>query len=153
MLSHLRRAYNDSFPFHITIFDSGPGQFSPRNATNAVVAGLSPIPRAIIYPFFLLLTLLYPLWYIGRADGLRKHSNVHNKSTGEVRRSYIYSTPDKIVCWKDVIWHAEDAKKKGYNVSTYIFSDSSHVGHMRADGERYWSIVKKTWSGESEHNT
>ena len=58
MLNHLRRAYGDQFPAHISILDSGPGQFTPSRATAAVVAGMPPLVKALAYPTVMLFTIL-----------------------------------------------------------------------------------------------
>lgn len=150
MLSHLRRACGDSFPRHVTIFDSAPGQYSFERGHAAVTAGMGPIMRTLILPFNLLAGLMYHIWFLGRTDSMRFHANVNNEVKGELSRAYIYSETDKIVDWREVEEHTRDAKKKGYNVRVEKFEGSRHVSHVMSDEKRYWEIVESTWKNGFE---
>jgi hypothetical protein len=149
VLSHLRRAYGNPFPPHVTVYDSGPGQFSARRATTAMTMGI-PVPfNWVAYPITMFLTgVAYRLWYIGRPDGQRQHASVNNAVEGELRRVYVYSEVDKIVDWRHIEAHADEAEAKGYKVRREKFEGTPHISHMRADEERYWAIVTETWQGK-----
>lgn len=62
-----------------------------------------------------------------------------------IKMCYIYSELDDLVPWKDVKEHAALASsvKGRRDVQLERFSDSPHVGHMRVEPERYWSIVER----------
>jgi len=64
------------------------------------------------------------------------------------RRLYIYSEADKLIGWKDVESHAEEAKRKGVQVEMVKVDGSAHVQHMGKQGESwefYWKKVRETW--------
>jgi hypothetical protein len=61
---------------------------------------------------------------------------------GKLSRCYVYSDADDLVSWKDTESHASEAERKGWVVRRELYRGSAHVGHMRAEPERYWGIVK-----------
>lgn len=67
---------------------------------------------------------------------------VARTSAGKIETCYIYSDADELVPWKDVEEHAALASKGSRVVELEKFIGTPHVGHMRADPERYWGIVK-----------
>lgn len=61
-----------------------------------------------------------------------------------IKTCYIYSDADELVPWKDVEEHAALASRSTHGnrvVELEKFSETPHVGHMRADPGRYWNIV------------
>jgi hypothetical protein len=70
-----------------------------------------------------------------------------------VSRLYIYSKIDELIPYKDVEEHARQAKEElgirgggeGGEVRLEKFENTSHVGHMRGDPERYWNSIQKVW--------
>jgi hypothetical protein len=61
----------------------------------------------------------------------------------KAERCYIYAEQDELVAWRDIEEHAHEAEKEGWVVSTEKFERSGHVGHMRADPQRYWNTVAR----------
>lgn len=66
---------------------------------------------------------------------------------GKGRACYIYSKEDKMVEWPDIRDHAEDARKKGWQVEELVFKESAHCAHFSKDEERYIKAVKGMWNG------
>jgi hypothetical protein len=66
---------------------------------------------------------------------------------GDLKRVYIYSKADRVVLWTDVEAHAKDAEDIIGSERVWLedFVTSRHVGHVIADGPRYWSIVESIW--------
>ena len=60
-------------------------------------------------------------------------------------RCYIYTKHDDLVDWRAVEDHGRQAAQKGWKVEMVEFKASSHVGHMKADPERYWNVIRKPW--------
>ncbi|GAM40587.1 indole-diterpene biosynthesis protein [Talaromyces pinophilus] len=63
-----------------------------------------------------------------------------------IKSCYIYSDADELVPWKDVEEHAALASTSTHAnrvVELEKFTGTPHVGHMRADPERYWEIVTR----------
>lgn len=145
-----------SLPRNTIIFDSCPGQFRYSSTYTAMMATLPPMLRVILSPA---VHLLCGWWWLRhklgtmlggpRRDPLAITAASHNtpeRLAQEVRRSYIYSKEDALIPYKDVEAHAADAEKKGADVRLELFK-GVHVGHLRADPERYWRVVKETYAG------
>lgn len=64
-------------------------------------------------------------------------------TTEEIQMIYIYSDADELVPWKDVEEHAALASRNKRRVQLERFNGTPHVGHMRADPDRYWDIIQR----------
>ncbi len=67
---------------------------------------------------------------------------------GEGRVCYFYSKADRMCLWSDVRDHAEEAKRKGWEVKEFLFEGSGHCAHLSNDEERYAMAVKSIWDVE-----
>jgi len=65
-------------------------------------------------------------------------------------RVYIYFHEDKVVDWRGVEAHAKEAQKQGFKVESETFEGSQHINHAKAELERYWSVIKRTWNSALE---
>lgn len=171
-LQHLR-AVLGAFPPYASIFDSCPGQFAYRATHRAFTTGLAPGPsRLLISALMHALCAWYWFWIVlvgrGRAGPLARVARELNERGGggddnlngnnrwgwgwgaEARRTYVYSEADRLVSWRDVERHADEAEKKGFAVRRERFDGSEHVAHMRSDPDRYWRAVRETWEGVEE---
>lgn len=61
------------------------------------------------------------------------------------RRLYVYSTVDKLVGWRDVEEHAQEARERGVEVRLLKEEDTPHVQHVFKDAEIYWEKVVSLW--------
>ncbi|GAB1312606.1 Transmembrane protein 53 [Madurella fahalii] len=155
-LQHLRRALGAStaLPPYAIVLDSCPGQFAYRASYLAFTAGLVGFARLLVAPLVHAMCASYWLWHEvlgrGRTGPIARMAFALNESghrAREVRRTYVYSEADRLVGWRDVERHAEEARRKGFAVRTEKFERSEHVAHARTDGERYWRVVRETWEG------
>ena len=66
---------------------------------------------------------------------------------GDLKRLYIYSQADKLVPADEVESHGREAIAiiGADRVRLEDFVTSTHVGHVREDGRRYWSLIDKLW--------
>ena len=64
---------------------------------------------------------------------------------GEKRIVYLWSKEDEIMEWRDIIEHAEEAERRGWESKSVEFEGSPHCGHLRADGEKYAKVVREMW--------
>ena len=64
---------------------------------------------------------------------------------GKAKRLYVYGEADRVVGWRDVERHAEEARENGWNVTMLKGIGNAHVHYMLKDGERYWKSVEKLW--------
>lgn len=147
------------FPRHTLVLDSTPGQYRYWPSYLAFTAGLSGAAFWLAAPFVHLICALYWLHHevIGRGltGPLAVVARAMNDDVAaaaakgglEVRRTYVYGPGDKLVDWRDVERHADEAERKGFAVRRERFEGSGHVAHARADAERYWRIVSETWEG------
>lgn len=146
-LAHLRTLLAPHMPAHTVVFDSGP----PRSAQRALL--WSSTTRFFWPAWFWGLVLSVWLWVVGRVGGVarRQQAGVHNERGGraraEVRRTYVYSRGDGVVGWREVEGHAEEARRRGFEVRMERFEGTGHVGHGRGDMGRYWGAVRGAWEG------
>ena len=169
MLNHLHAAYAASarpgggedvlLPVHCTVFDSAPGRFAYSRTVAALTAGFASATTPLVVRLAAaLLARLAAGWFwlaravLRRPDGLAAVGRAHNdgvRRAREARRAYLYSRRDRLVGWRDVEAHAEDARARGFAVVRMEnFGESPHVAHARTDGERYWKAVRETWEGK-----
>jgi hypothetical protein len=143
-----------TFPKHVHVFDSGPGQDAYGLRISAFVAGSKGWSRWLVaIPFAHIMSIAWFLTYYvfghARGDPVTETRRWFNQRAelDEVRRTYIYSDADPVIPTNAVESHAAEAKEKGFDVRLEKFVGSPHVGHARTDPDRYWRIVKETWEG------
>lgn len=159
-----RRLPHSPLPLRGLLLDSGPAKGTYWKSYNAMVLSLprdaaSQILGALAVHF--LLTLLYTWIACGNenpASLMRRTllnediSKVVSKDNdADVERKgrvcYLYSKADEMVEWTDVREHAEEARKKGWEVHEEVFEGSVHCAHFSADSARYVNAVKTMWMG------
>ncbi|KAL1984512.1 hypothetical protein VTN96DRAFT_9111 [Rasamsonia emersonii] len=165
--AHLLLAYRHvtgtAMPISSMILDSAPGRSSVARSAKALSYALPrtrilrPIGMGIIY-FVLVVSWLWrkitrakdPLAFTRAAliDDRLVSSTPDGKKKG-TKRCYIYSDTDDLILAAEVEQHAAEAAAKGWPVEREKFLGSPHVGHMRADPERYWAIVGRYLRGEN----
>jgi hypothetical protein len=140
-----------------TIIDSAPGGSTFRRSWAALDNSLSGpfiVKTVSMIVFGTVLCLMYLATYSpGNSNVvqvMRKELNDAELISLRGRRCYIYSKEDKIISWKDVEDHAEEARQKGWDVTLVKYTGSNHVGHLRQDRVKYWNSVKKVWDKNSE---
>jgi hypothetical protein len=139
------------FPRHVMICDSCPGYFHWQRIHRAVAHGLPSWVSPLIHLGIAI------NWFIGgfllrRDPPLDRQARGLNDKTLtalQTRRLYLYGTGDEMVDWRDVEDHATRAADTGIDVRKEVFPGCKHVSHARADGERYWRLVKEAWDGEA----
>ncbi|KXX82001.1 Transmembrane protein 53 [Madurella mycetomatis] len=155
-LQQLRGALGRSNPLppYAIVLDSCPGQFAYRSSYLAFTVGLAGVARLLLAPLVHALCAWYWLRHelLGRGmtgpiARMARALNERSSLGGEVRRTYVYSEGDRLVEWRGVEKHAEEARAKGFAVRTEKFEGSEHVAHARKHGERYWRVVRETWEG------
>jgi Eukaryotic protein of unknown function (DUF829) len=147
-----RKETGTLLPIQALILDSTPGR---ATFWRSVWTMLLTLPRQwYLRPLLFVLSVLIvgTFWLIRQLTGsedvierVRQDLNDTRLMVHEARRCYIYSEADESVEAKDVEDHADDARRKGWVVSTEKFVGSAHVGHMRLDSARYWKIVEELW--------
>ncbi|KAJ5865042.1 uncharacterized protein N7529_006958 [Penicillium soppii] len=157
--THLLQAWKSAtgspLPVLAMILDSAPGNPSLRSGLKAFSFALPQmwilrlLGKSFIFVFLVLFKLIHALKIF--PDPISLAREVVNDSSlvraanpeGKLARCYIYSDADDLVDWRDTESHALEAEVKGWAVRREIFKASPHVGHMRAEPDRYWGIVKE----------
>ena len=140
-------------PVQALVLDSAPGRATFWQSIRVMLLTLPRqwYLRPLLFAFtFLLVGTFWLAKHLTRAkdvlDRLAEDLNDTRLMVQGARRCYIYSESDESVKARDVEDHADDARHKGWLVSTEKFAGSAHVGHMRLDGARYWKIVETLWN-------
>ncbi|KAH6690965.1 hypothetical protein EV126DRAFT_454113 [Verticillium dahliae] len=135
-----------ALPPHVAVFDSCPAPFRFRRTHGALATGL-PWPLApVLYLLLAIYSLLHvPLRRSSSLDRAAAALNEERVTATELRRTYVYSADDKMVGWKDVEAHADEAAAGGLDVRRERFVGSGHVAHARIDSARYWKVVTETF--------
>ncbi|VUC34355.1 unnamed protein product [Clonostachys rosea] len=146
-LGHIRNAFGNNLPPHVSVFDSGPGLSGQSRSVAAITAEMRGAVYVLLYPVAHFFTFLYYVLYWRRRDAFEHFYLSHNSSHNELRRVYIYSESDQLMGFADVEKHAAMAKDKGYSVRMEKFHGTQHVSHVRANEDRYWAAIRETWEG------
>jgi hypothetical protein len=142
-------------PVKALVLDSAPGDPNLKEAWAAMSIGL---PKGILWYPAAALTLL-GLGIAWTANSILRIPTLVIKTRGWLndwdlvdktsKRLYIYSEADKLVGWRDVERHFDDARTKGSEAMILKEADTPHVQHMYLDRERYWMKVKELWESSS----
>ncbi|KGO46792.1 Protein of unknown function DUF829, TMEM53 [Penicillium expansum] len=157
--THLLQAWKDAtgtpLPMSAMILDSAPGSPSLRADFKAFSFALPRMWILWLLGKFLLFALLVLFKLIHSSSVFPDPTSLARKLIndnslvqaanldGTLSRCYIYSDTDDLVNWRDVESHAVDAEAEGWVVRREVFKNSPHVGHMRAEPDRYWGIVRE----------
>ena len=140
-------------PVQALVLDSAPGRGAFWQSIRVLLLTLPRQwylrPLLFAFTFLLVGTFWLAKHLTGSKDVLDQLADDLNDPQLMVqgaKRCYIYSESDESVSARDVEEHADEARRKGWLVSTEKFVGSAHVGHMRLDGARYWEIVETLWN-------
>lgn len=155
MLKAYRQALGKPLPISSMIIDSAPGTASTSAAMKAFSFALPKlwilrlIGKSALWITLVLIKIYQTITRSPDAVSLARKA-INDKSLvqaanakGVLTRCYIYSDSDDLVDWRDVEKHASESEVSGWVVHREKFQGTPHVGHMRAQPERYWSIVKE----------
>jgi hypothetical protein len=157
--THLLQAWTSAtgtpLPISAMILDSAPGSPSLRSGLKAFSFALPQmwilrlLGKSLLFVFLVLFRLIHALRIF--PDPISLARKVVNDPSlvqaanpeGKLARCYVYSDTDDLVDWRNIESHALEAEAKGWVVRREMFKGSPHVGHMRAEPDRYWGIVKQ----------
>jgi hypothetical protein len=137
------------------ILDSAPGNPSLRAGLKAFSFALPQmwilrlLGKSLLFAFLVLFKLIHSFSIfpdpISLARKLINDTSLVRAANpgGTLSRCYIYSDTDDLVDLRDVESHAANTEAEGWTVRRELFKNSPHVGHMRAEPDRYWGIVKE----------
>lgn len=152
LLLAFHRRTGKPMPLRALILDSAPGRANLRPLADAMRMSMPKQTYLQLPILIIVFSLLGVLWVVHRAfrlenavDRLRRVLNDPLVSPLETRRCYVYSKCDKLVKWEDVEDHADEAERRGYEVTREKFEASGHVSHMRMDRVKYWNALEAFW--------
>ncbi|KAL4919211.1 hypothetical protein BDW62DRAFT_200091 [Aspergillus aurantiobrunneus] len=156
--AYARKYPSTDLPIRALILDSCPGSPSAVLSANAMILALprNPVIRAVGAILIYIVITVVALF-----DALGVSENVISKTRRQlnnprlpflhpnVRRTYLYSTTDRMVPWGDILQHAKEAREDldsfnppdAVQVQTVEFKGSGHVGHLTVDRKRYHDAV------------
>jgi hypothetical protein len=142
-------------PVKAIVLDSAPGNPGAKEAWAAMAVGL---PKGLLwYPAAAVLSLVVVGFWVQKSvfgmsnmvEETRRDLNDGALVDLGARRLYIYSEADKLVGFRDVERHAEEARAKGVQVKMQRGGASAHVQHMGKvsdpSWEVYWKSVLENW--------
>jgi hypothetical protein len=65
--------------------------------------------------------------------------------SGIKRICYFTSKADENTPWKDVVSHAQEAKRRGWDVEVHVWEDSAHCNHLGKHEDEYKDAVWRMW--------
>jgi len=144
-------------PIRALILDSAPSPSSPGSKAHALITGMGLtglvrlLSLAVLYPALSLEWMwTFVTWQNEFVSFARKVLNDPAVVKRSAARVYIYSHEDKVVHWRGVEAHAEEARRQASRVETETFEGSQHVSHSKVEPERYWNTIRRTWDMGSE---
>ncbi|KAI1804892.1 hypothetical protein F4811DRAFT_256664 [Daldinia bambusicola] len=98
-----------------------------------------------------IVSLLYMSIAMGRYEAPEDYwrkAILDDRLISNKRIAYIASKADKITVWRDVSSHAEQARKKGWEVREFILEDTPHCNHISKYERLYVNTVADLWKGK-----
>lgn len=151
-------AHRSSIPSGL-ILDSCPGGPSAVLSAQAMISALPSTWLARVTGAILIYLIV---GVVAILDALNLYENVISKTRrslndlggvflqSSVPRVYLYSKTDRMVQWRDILQHADEARlliggSDGLDRTDLVraveFAGSGHVGHLAVDGEKYWDSI------------
>ncbi|KAI3326187.1 hypothetical protein HD806DRAFT_489582 [Xylariaceae sp. AK1471] len=136
LLVVLERKLKKSLPVVGLICDSVPTGASYMKLCRVLTYYLQPdFPLDLIVWVFahIVISFLYLSVFLGRYEAPGDHWRklILDKKLIDCKRiRYFVSKADKLTDWRDVFSHAEQARKKGWEVEELLFNDTYHCSHV-----------------------
>lgn len=150
LLVPLQKKIKAPIPFVGLICDSCPiggSYFKTYHAfMHSVPKGAARVFAPVI--IHILLSLLYLSIACGRyeqPEELWRKTLLDQNLIKSKKITYIASKTDVQTDWRDVVSHANDAKKQGWDVKEIIFDDTPHCNHYSKNEEIYVDAIVNTW--------
>ncbi|KAL4754907.1 hypothetical protein BDW72DRAFT_200321 [Aspergillus terricola var. indicus] len=101
--------------------------------------------KPLLFPAIGIVTGLQTLGVMSSIGEMQKQLNDSLVISARVPRLYLFSKADETIHWEEVQAHLDDAKIRGYNVSSVIFHKSPHCSLIVEDEKRYWVAIQRFW--------
>lgn len=135
-------------PSYTLLLDSCPGYYEPSSTVAAVAEALPRWVRPLLHLLILMYRVVF-VWILRREPLQNRNAAAlvgPALRSAEAARTYLYSTGDRLVEWRDVEDHAGRAEQAGFVVRREKFEGAEHVSLARTEPERYWKIVEEAWA-------
>ncbi|KAL4789401.1 hypothetical protein BDV19DRAFT_26016 [Aspergillus venezuelensis] len=142
-----------TLPVTSLVLDSCPGAPSAILSANAMILAL---PKTLLVKVLGAALIYSVVGAVALLDSLGVYRNVIAKTRRALndpsscflkpgtRRMYLYSQSDVMVPWRDIVDHADEARRVAEgrcSVQAVEFDGSGHVGHLPVCGDRYIDAV------------
>ena len=152
-LVDLQQEFKIRLPLVGLVCDSTPNASSYWKTCRAFMYSFPyGLPLNLVTSAFVhvVITLLYLSIAMGRYEAPEDYwrESILNEELIENKRvCYIASKADKMTDWRDVVSHAEEARKKGWDVKEIMFDDTPHCNHISKNEDIYINAVSAVWEG------
>lgn len=155
----LRKSLIEMLPgrpiFDKVVLDCCPGTADLESATRAITFSLPthPLIRRVGSWIIWLALISYMMFHEvlqmeNSINRMRRQLNEAAMFPLNIPRLYLYSKADRLVGWRDVHTHIEDAMQLGYlHVREISFDEAPHCALLQENPERYWKSVNAHITG------
>ncbi|KAJ3575259.1 hypothetical protein NPX13_g4096 [Xylaria arbuscula] len=160
LLVALERRTKKSLPVVGLICDSAPMGASYTNACRALTYSYmidfttdlpySPLIWLLVHAVLAIIYLFTGLTGYETPMAHWRRSILSKKLIDCDKVYYFSSIDDKVIDWKDVLSHAKQARKEGWEVKELLYDYTPHCGHIRREKQRinYEDAVYYLWEGK-----
>ncbi|KAI0818317.1 indole-diterpene biosynthesis protein-like protein PaxU [Xylaria sp. FL0064] len=162
LLVVLERRFKRGLPLVGIICNSAPAGASYGKACRALIYShvnnlLFQSPWSLI--FWALVHFLLSIYYLFitlcryEVPGEYWRKSILNGKLVDCKRIYYFaSVVDRVTDWRDVLSHAEQARRKGWEVREFLYEDTTHCRHMGGQKHRndYDNAVCHLWEREKQ---
>lgn len=144
--------------FTNTIVDCAPSRPQLGSGTEAMIMQFKIKSRILkwlcYWSLYISMGTLMFLWctILRKEDmvqRLRRRWNDSKLFNNTAARMYLFSKSDKLIPYRDVQDHAEDARRKGWkDVREELFEKAAHCALIMEDSARYWGTIERLVLGE-----
>lgn len=136
------------------IMDCCPGDSSLNKTYKAAAYSLpntwtsQTIGPLLLYPTIATLLVVQNSGILGKGGSLGDlYKGAHDPAVfgWRVPRLYLYSVSDRLVPWRFVNRHMDEAREKGIPVNSENIPGGGHCALLRGDATRYWRAVERFW--------
>ncbi|KAI8946047.1 indole-diterpene biosynthesis protein-like protein PaxU [Xylaria longipes] len=155
LLVTLERRLRKSLPLVGLICDGAPTGASYTKTCRALTYSfihdfVTEFPLGLILwaLVHVLLSIVYLFFAISQYEPPGDYwcKSILNKKLVNSKRIYYFaSTEDKVTDWRDVLTHAKQARKEGWEVKELLFHDTSHCRHISQHSKDYHNAVCDLW--------
>ncbi|KAF1845088.1 indole-diterpene biosynthesis protein-like protein PaxU [Cucurbitaria berberidis CBS 394.84] len=154
LLIVLQKQLGYALPVIGILCDSGPARGTYRKSFQSMLLSL---PKGLFWrligPIVILFVtnVLFGSQLIGweKPERIYRRTLLDQKFVNCRRICYAFSKADSHVDWDDITSHADDARRKNWDVKELEFADTPHCNHISKYRAEYFHAMGRVWGGGS----